>query len=327
MTGVLETVFYSSPIVFFFSSYAFHFFLLLIKSYFQFYEISNEDTINYILSELGKNSSKRTESDKAAGLIIGFWYYCYMKEDAEKDMKLYLFCTKKMYKKIVEKVSELEENHTKKTKKIIIDHWVKIEKDWCCKYKKTLYDVTDFIPKKDQSDIISDIKKKYLENKNRLITIIHGKPGCGKSFIGFLLAKELKGSLCRTYNPTKSFNYLRNIYSFIEPTENKPLIIILDEIDIIFKKITTGIDTRYNSDPKEVIDKESWNRLCDDMQLGIYPNVIIIGTMNENPQNIDHSFIRENRVNILYKMGESIKLKKIRNAFSKFFRMIKAIEI
>jgi len=56
-----------------------------------------------------------------------------------------------------------------------------------------------------------------LENKNRLIIIIHGKPGCGKSFIGFLLAKELNGSLCRTYNPTKSFNYLRNIYSFIEP--------------------------------------------------------------------------------------------------------------
>jgi len=156
MTTLLETIFYSSPIVFFFSSYAFHFFLLLVKFYFQFYEITNEDTINYILSELGKHSSKRTESDKADGLIIGFWYFCYMKEDCEKDTKLYLFCTKKMYKKIVEKVSELEESeekqndNTKKPTKIMIDHWVKMEKDWCCKYKKTLYDVTDFTPKKNK---------------------------------------------------------------------------------------------------------------------------------------------------------------------------------
>ena len=354
MAGILETIFYSSPIVFFFSSYALHFILLLLKSYFQFYEIQNEDTIKYILSELGKYSSKRTENDKPTGLIIGFWYFCYTKENIGKDSdkQLYLFCTKNMYKKIVQKVKKNDKLQENNDKNIMIEHWVKVEKDWCSSYKKTLFDVTNFIPKKEQESIISDIKTRYFENQNKLITIIHGKPGCGKSYIGFLLSKELNGSFCRTYNPTKAFDNLRNLYSDIEPSKDKPLIIILDEIYIIFKNIKNGIKSKYNECPREVIDKESWNRLCDDIQLGIYPNTIIIGTMNEIPENIDNSLIRENRVNILYNMdgvfrklpqpsvsppeimrkapttfgksGENIKPKKFRNIrISKFFNKIR----
>ena len=174
-----------------------------------------------------------------------------------------------------------------------------------------------------------------MQNKNRGIFIIHGKPGNGKSFMSFCLAKELNASLCRSYNPTKPNDTLLKIWSEAKPTKKNPLIVVIDEIDLIFKEFHK-IQLFYSKSEyaQEVSNKESWNRLCDDLQWGFYSNTIIIGTMNESPNKIkklDQSYIRDKRVNGVFSMDNQEKiisehsiLDKIR--FTNFCNSVKILE-
>jgi hypothetical protein len=288
-----------------------HVFLILIKKYFQYHIITNEDTINIILEEHCKNSSITIENDEPRGLFFGWYYIGYTKWDVKKDEmpELIFICTKKTYNKITQKIKESEDKNDTDNS-CIVDHWDKREYYWGgCRYIKSEFNVSNLLKKlnQKQEEAIQKIKNAYILNNNKLICILHGKPGTGKSYTAFGLLKEMNGSYCCSYNPTKPADTLQLLHSKVHPKKNKPLIIVIEEIDCIFKEISgNGIrDKEYR--PREVFNKESWNRLCDKIQWGLYPNTIIIGTMNENPENIrklDQSYIRDDRVNVIFSMDE-----------------------
>jgi ATP-dependent 26S proteasome regulatory subunit len=154
----------------------------------------------------------------------------------------------------------------------------------------------------NQDLIIQDIKQKFKKN-NKFVGYVYGPPGTGKSMIGILLAKELNGSIVKTFNPSQPGDCIENLYSLIEPTEEKPLIILFDEFDIMIDSIHSGISQHKNI-PTQITNKTTWNMFFDDFNLGLYQNIVILLTSNVSPDDFkikyDPSYIREGRVNNIY---------------------------
>ena len=78
---------------------------------------------------------------------------------------------------------------------------------------------------------------------------------------------------------TKSF--------LIEPTKESPLIVVLEEFDIIISKIHFGTITPHKSLPSNIYDKTSWNQFFDRFDRRYYPWVILVLTSNVKPEVID----------------------------------------
>jgi hypothetical protein len=129
---------------------------------------------------------------------------------------------------------------------------------------------------------------------------------------GLLTAKLLNGSLVRSFQPTQPNDTIASLYASISPSKNKPLIIIFDEIDIMFEKIYSGKVEQHRDIPTQIYDKPSFNRFLDDIDLGvIYPYLIIVMTSNLSAQQIeesyDPSYIRKGRVTERYILEKNIE--------------------
>lgn len=109
--------------------------------------------------------------------------------------------------------------------------------------------------------------------------------------IGILLAKKLNASIVRSFNPTEPNDNIDNLYSEVNPCEEKPLIIVLDEFDIILKQIHVGVES-HKYMPIQVKDKSSWNIFLDNISLGIYPHIILLLT-SKMKHMINHIFVRD----------------------------------
>jgi deoxyadenosine/deoxycytidine kinase len=138
--------------------------------------------------------------------------------------------------------------------------------------------------------------------------MISGKQGIGKSTMGILLANKLKGSLCKTYSPIEPGNKLESLYNKVDPTFNNPLIILLDEFDILIDAFHNNNIILHKNIPIEVHNKITWNSLFDDIKLKLYPNIIVLLTSNLSKEDIekkykDKSYIREGRINMYHSLN------------------------
>jgi Cdc6-like AAA superfamily ATPase len=107
----------------------------------------------------------------------------------------------------------------------------------------------------------------------------------------------LNSKIVRTFNPTEPGDTMIQLIRDTEPDEQSPLIIMLDEADIMIRKITEHLIQPHKNIPIMVYDKISFNRFMDDMMF--YHNVILIMTSNEPKENIDaidNSFLRKGRI-------------------------------
>jgi hypothetical protein len=135
--------------------------------------------------------------------------------------------------------------------------------------------------------------------------MIHGPPNTGKTTIGLLLAEALNACYCNTFKPWTPNDYIASLYSRAEPSEEKPLIIALDEFDTALEKIHHGLVPENPKVPTPVRDKSGWNTFFDDIQRGMYPYLIILLTSNKIPQHInemDPCYIRLGRVDLIEEM-------------------------
>jgi ATPase family associated with various cellular activities (AAA) len=134
--------------------------------------------------------------------------------------------------------------------------------------------------------------------------LLHGPPGCGKSQIAFLLAKQLNAAVCTEHNPLDPGDALMSVVLRASATREAPLIVLLDEwdarISIVFAQ--PGAFRGKDSIP-EIWDKTSYCIYMD--KLCRYSNVIFIFTANSNPQsiaNIDPSVVRAGRIDLTLEM-------------------------
>jgi hypothetical protein len=113
-------------------------------------------------------------------------------------------------------------------------------------------------------------------------------------------AKVDKVHYIDTFNPTTPGDEFIKIYRKINPTNNSPLIIVLEEIDIIIDEISDNIPN-HKYIPIQIQNKTGWNIWFDKLDKGFYPHVYIIMTTNK-PINyfdkLDESYMRNNRVNL-----------------------------
>lgn len=245
-----------------------------------------------------KNKYKDTlylfDGEVNPGLFVNYKYwFCGYKEDGDDDNDIiYLMCSKQFY-------DELSKDDSKKEEHIYIDTYI------CSgSYKKMTYysnsiDVTHLEPNENQKNIIDDIILKFNQKKHLVVTI-SGPSGSGKSTIGLLLAKQIKGSYTNTFDPTEPGNSLVACYSC---TGGDPFIIVIEEFDTLIKKIHDEKCHFHKDVATPVRNKTTWNRMLDDIDRGLYPNLIIILTSNTDIKNIDDldpSYLRKGRCNTRY---------------------------
>lgn len=138
------------------------------------------------------------------------------------------------------------------------------------------------------------------------MVLLYGDKGTGKSMIPILLSKEFKNvNFCDTFKPYEPGNNFSSLYNKTNPDKNSPLIVVLEEFDIIIDKIHYNKIVNHKYIPTEITDKSSWNLFFDRFDRGYYPHVILILTSNIKPtfiNNLDESYIREGRVNLLFEV-------------------------
>ena len=173
-------------------------------------------------------------------------------------------------------------------------------------YSALRLDVQGLEPKGQQKEIVEDICQKYKETK-RGVFFIHGISGAGKSTIGLLVAKQLKGTFCHTFNPTDPGDTLHLLLRDSDPCEESPTVIVLEEINTLIRNINEGLVQKHKNITTQINNKSTYNTFFDDLIM--YKHVIIIMTSNEDKPAIDAldpCYLRQGRIHANYSMPEAL---------------------
>ena len=121
------------------------------------------------------------------------------------------------------------------------------------------------------------------------------------------IQKEYKKiSLVDTFNPSQPGEKFSTLYTKVFPSKDSPLIVVIEEIDIMMTKIHTDTVCQHRDIPTLITNKIDWNMFLDRFDRGLYQHVIFIMTTNKSDtyfDELDVSYMRENRVNIKCKVG------------------------
>jgi len=269
-------------------------FLLFRIFKYQLYHIKNKEKVILLSSKI-KDSSITKDNQKPSGFFISYSYIGIFVEK-ENSSEIYLLTSTKQYEELVKK--EKDDKEDKKEEIILYER----TGNFCwLEYIKRNFNVEKYSSRDHQDPIINTIINLY-NNKKMCTAFIYGLPGSGKSMIGILLAKAVKGSLVRTFNPSEPGDSIISLYNEVSPGENNPLIIVFDEVDTMIDKIHNNKIIQHPNIPIQIQDKTSWNRFFDDIDLGLYPNTIFILTSNISIDDIgikyDNSYLRDGRINI-----------------------------
>jgi hypothetical protein len=173
-------------------------------------------------------------------------------------------------------------------------------------YSNLRLDLQGLEPKGQQKEIVEDICQKYEETK-RGVFFIHGISGAGKSTIGLLVAKQLKGTFCHTFNPTDPGDTLHLLLRDSEPCEESPTVVVLEEINTLIHNINAGTVQKHMNITTQIHNKSTYNTFFDDLIM--YKHVIIIMTSNEDKEAIDAldpCYLRQGRIQGDYTMLEAL---------------------
>ena len=308
-------------------------FIFLIIRIFKIYkyEITQNENSKFLQTHIeGDFCLKYNDDNKPIGWIIGFnkfyipKYICHIDNNwgYEKNSGLIILITTKKQKDILlnKKATIIINNHkSNDIKNINSKKENKINDNDITLYKRNNYylnigyckkkiNIGDNIPTNSQKLIINEIITLF-KQKNRIVCYLYGKFGQGKTFLTYLLANELKCSLCKTFNPTDPGDELSELYAIIQPTEENPLIVLLDEVDIMINSIYKENLIPHKNLAREVYNKTTWNIFLDNIDFGHYPHLILIMCSNKTPfeiNDLDTSYLRKNRVHYMKEVVNKI---------------------
>lgn len=251
---------------------------------------------------------RHVDKDVPFGYFIGLNYIGNIK----KDHEIHLITTPSMFKKLIY-VPYISIHHVNKeeVKEEMIESiiTVYIRKGT---YKNMYYtpfkmNLTHITPLGEQPKIVNEILNIY-KKLGRATIFLNGVTCAGKSSIGYLLAKELKGIYCHTFNPTEPGDQLSTLIADVEK-DDKPFIIVLEEVDIMIQAIHENKLKKHVEIPISIYNKSTWSSFLDDMIF--YKNVILILTSNTSKNDIDkldESYLRNGRIHASYSMKTKIDI-------------------
>ena len=235
--------------------------------------------------------------------IIGQWYIGYINTTAssfgEESKTLHLFSTAAFYRQVVDGISADAE--PPKT----ISFYEREGSFYNLHYMVRELEPLAFEPKDNQKAAIEAILQDYNENGHSTV-LLYGKAGSGKSMIPLFLAKKLLEkktgvSLVDTFNPSQPNDILANVYAKANPTNSKPCIIVLEEVDQWIIPMHEHQIMPHKQFPIQIANKTDWNMFMDRFDRKLYQNVILIMTSNKSLRffnHLDRSYFRDGRVNV-----------------------------
>jgi hypothetical protein len=242
-----------------------------------------------------------------SGTFVGKYFIgCYVRNDGYNlSNEIRIFTTKRHFDRLIksEEVS-LSPEHIVYCPTISNDVqiWGRSGSYTNIYYTSRKLDITNLKPKGDQSEVVQCIVDIY-KKKRRATIFLSGECGVGKSTIGLLLAKEIGGSFCHTFNPTTPGDSLYGIINFATVTNESPLVLVIEEGNTLIRDVHEGRIILHKNVQTTVYNKSTYNTFLDDMVL--FKNVILIMTSNESHKAInllDPCYLRSGRIDACYTM-------------------------
>ena len=280
------------------------------------YRFTSEELCNYIRNNIKKDFCySYTEHGEPFGCIIHRNYmpkYVCFVSNPIFDRHITLICDESMKKHLISNPKKeildvkIEESDTEESPKIY--YYTRGGN-----YEYLYYIMREIEIDKTYSKEQKQISRKIItlyEKQNFLTCYLYGKTGTGKTMLAYLIAKELKCSICDNYNPMEPGDLFANLYSKVSPNANRPIILLIDEIDILLKKIHDQTVDRHKKVPTQIYDKASWNAFFDKIDMGLYPYVIVMLCSNKTKREMDRlddSYLREGRTHLNFELKEKIE--------------------
>jgi hypothetical protein len=285
------------------------FIMMAFLSFFQikYYVITeNRELISSVLKKITPSIIcpfvKHIDKDAPFGYFIGFRYAGFI----SKDNELHLLTYSSMYKELIHMPCIFMQTFdTEPLEKTTVTVYVRKGTYKNLYYTPIKMDLSHITPLGDQADILKNIVGLY-EKMGRATVFLHGVTGAGKSTMGYLLAKELKGMYCHSFNPTDPGDQLSTLIIDIQ-RDDEPLILVMEEVDTMIQTIHKNKFQKHVEIPISVHNKSTWSSFLDDMIF--YKKVILILTSNTSKEDIDiwdESYLREGRIHASYSMKTKI---------------------
>jgi hypothetical protein len=142
---------------------------------------------------------------------------------------------------------------------------------------------------------------------NSISVLITGNSGIGKSKIAYVLASKINAAVCEDFELTEPGYCLLGLVNIAKPTNQNPLILLIDEFDVPINQIFNETVTVHKMYKPPIQNKTSCNKFLDN--LSTHDNLITIFTSNKNLEwfkDKDPSFVRPGRINVHIHMDNSL---------------------
>ena len=279
------------------------------------FTIGSKETMSVVFSNIKSALALGYDEDgRPQGLCVDpkLRYVMYR---SSYDRISYLYCTKTQYKRLVNNSTFL----TKTNINIVPQTEKRQEKSdltlklWCRKgdhsyasYKPRDVMLPNLSFNSEQLHMYSEIMRHYNEH-NHHVAFIYGPIGSGKTWFSYMLARELRAGICAQFSPTSPSDTLDNLYMTVEHSPSKPIIIVLDEVDVLLGNITEGVPS-HKTFRISVQNKTDWNDMIDRIKLGCYPNIILLLISNISRETIsstlDSSYLRDGRIDSCFALSK-----------------------
>ena len=218
------------------------------------------------------------------------------------DRHIYVYTTSKVMSSLLatQQIETVKPNVTQK----VIKYLYRIGDAGCVRYRERGLNMPSMQFTDDQLMMFRSIQSFFSEHTYATV-FIDGPPGSGKTSLAYLMANEIGAVLVDTFNPSEPSDSFDNLYTSVLPSYEKPLIVLLDEGEILLRSLTDGVPLHKNY-IIHMRSKVHWNALLDKIQIGCYPNSILMICSNSSKHEIDKldpSYLREGRINRYFTLG------------------------
>ena len=152
-----------------------------------------------------------------------------------------------------------------------------------------------------QLEVVETCTTHFKDKRNGRF-LLHGPPGTGKSSIAYELTQRLKGNLILLHDPTCPSDLLINVLQQVRPSKKQPVVILLDEIDVMIDKLQSKVPIPTRDFLIEVNDTAKFLSYLDKTQY--IQDVLFLMTTNKDLDWFEPRFVRPGRVDRVLEMNK-----------------------